>query len=475
MGYNRRKRSEAAEMFIGRDREQAELREKLSNDRFEAILLYGRRRIGKTELVKKVAESFDGKVIYYECKRSLLGDNIEGFNQVLQQTFQAGFSFRTVKEAFRYVFEYSKQNRVLLIIDELPFLLNESPILVSDIRDLIDEYKSNTAMKLILLGSYVDTMKSLNDGNSETYGRFTGIIELKAFDYYDSAQFYPRYNDEDKFLMYSVFGGVAFFNSLIDDRLSAVENIKRLLIAKNSILQLEIEHTVSAETSKVPLVNSVIELIGRGVKKYSDISRLISEKKDANVNPDYLIKKLVDLELIEKVVPINDKGNKKKIAYVFHDNLLEFYYRYIYRNKNMNAVLSTDDFYSEIIEEDLYRQYLPEKFEQVSREFLIRVSQRHRLQPVIYEIGTYSFDDAKKKVNRQFDVVTRDKNGYIAYECKYTKEKLGMAVINEEEFQIRDSGLEVYKLGFISKNGFSEGIDGKKYNLFELKDFYVIG
>jgi AAA+ ATPase superfamily predicted ATPase len=461
-------------MFFGRERELNELNEKLSNGRFEAILIYGRRRIGKTELIKQAAKNFDGLYIYYECKRSLLGDNIEGLNATIQQAFGSNFSFNSIKDALKFVFEQAKEKRILLVIDELPFMLNESPTLISDIRDLIDEYKMTTPMKLILSGSYVDTMRNLNDGKSETYGRFTGIIELKSFDYYDSAKFYPNYSNKDKLLMYSVFGGVAFFNSLIDSHISAVENIKKLIIAPNSILQLEVEHTIVAETSKVPLVNSVIELIGRGVKKYSDISQHLSSKKDAAVSPDYLIKKLVDLELIEKVVPINDRNNKKKISYVFNDNLMEFYYRYIFRNKSMNTVLSTDDFYSEIVEDDLNRQFLPEKFEKVSREFLIRASQKHILQPVIYEIGTYSFDDAKNKINRQFDVVTKDKVGYIAYECKYTKEKIGSAVINEETFQIKNSGLDVYKLGFISKNGFDGDVSREDYNLFELSDFYKV-
>jgi hypothetical protein len=374
----------------------------------------------------------------------------------------------------KFVFEKAQEIRILLVIDELPFIINENPSFISDLRDLIDEYKMSTPMKLILSGSYVDTMRNLNDGNSETYGRFTSIIELKSFDYFDSANFYPNYSDEDKFLMYSVFGGVAFFNSLIDNKLSAIENIKRLIIAPNSILQLEIKHTICAETSKVPLVNSVIELIGRGVKKYSDIKQHLSLKKDSSVNPDYLIKKLIDLEIIEKSVPINDKNNKKKISYVFKDNLMEFYYRYLFRNKSMNATLSTDDFYSEIVEEDLKRSFLPVKFEKVAKEFLIRASQKHLLQPVIYEIGTYSFDDSKNKINRQFDVVTLDKKGYIAYECKYTKEKIGDAVINEEITQIHNSGLPIYKLGFIAKNGFNDNIISEDFNLFQLSDFYKL-
>lgn len=198
-------------MFIGRERELGELTEKLNNDRFESILIYGRRRIGKTELIKESAKSFKGTYIYYECKRSLLGDNIDGLNEELRRILNVHFTFNSVKDALAYVFDYAKEHKVLLVIDEFPFLWETLPVIVSDIRDLIDRYKSQSDMKFILSGSYVDVMKSLNDGESETYGRFTCIMPLNAFDYYDASKFYPDYSNEDKLLMYSVFGGVAFF------------------------------------------------------------------------------------------------------------------------------------------------------------------------------------------------------------------------------------------------------------------------
>ena len=460
-------------MFYAREKELQILREKLRNERFESVLLYGRRRIGKTELIRQAAASFDGKFIYYECKRSLLGDNVEGFNALLRQIYGVEFSFSDLKSAVRYVFESAKKERTLLVIDELPFIMNEYPQFVSDLRDLIDEYKSSTPLKLILSGSYVDMMKGLNDGASETYGRFTGIMEIYPFDYYDSACFYPDYTEEEKFLMYSVFGGVAFFNSLIDASLSPLENILKLLIDRNSILQLEVEHTVSAETGKIAYVNSVIELVGNGVTKYSDISQILSSRSGAKVNPDYLLKKLLDMEILRRNVPINEPDNRKKTMYLFNDNLMEFYYRYIFRNKNANAVLTPENFFEELVRTDFETKYLPKMFEAVAREFLIRAGRNRLLQPVIYEVGTYSHNDSRKKINREFDVVTKDRNGYISYECKYTREPIGPAVINEEEYQIRDSGISAYKLGFISRSGFTDGIDREKYNLFSLKDFYL--
>lgn len=459
-------------MFFAREKELELLREKLDNDRFESILIYGRRRIGKTELIRQAATSFHGRYIYYECKRSLLGDNISALNAELKRVYHIDYGFDTIRSAIKYVFDCAMQEKTLLVIDELPFLLDESPSIVSDLRDLIDTYKTVCPVKLILSGSYVDMMKHLNDGASETYGRFTGIIELKPFDYYDSSCFYPSYTEEDKILMYSVFGGVAFFNSLIDDKISPLENILKLLIDKNSILQLEVEHTIAAETNKVAYMNSIIDLVGGGVYKYTDIMQSLSAKSGSRVNPDYVIKKLTDLEILKKQVPINDSDNKKKSLYLFNDNMLEFYYRFIYRNKNANAVLSPADFFAELVEKDLTVKYLPHKFEEISKEFLIRASQKHALQPVIYEVGTYSYNDSRNKINREFDVVTKDRNGYISYECKYTKAPVNSAVINEEEYQIRDSGLAVYKLGFISRSGFTPDVDAERYNLFELKDFY---
>lgn len=189
-------------------------------------------------------------------------------------------------------------------------------------------------------------------------------------------------------------------------------------------------------------------------------------------SPDYALKKLMDLEIVRKVTPINDKNNKKKTFYRFSDNLMEFYYRYIYRHKSSNSILSPEDFFLNFVKEDLYKSYLPKKFEEIAGEFLLRKSNAHELTPLIYDLGTYFHDDRKKRSNTQFDLVTKDQKGYIAYECKYSDHPIGLSVIAEEERQIIDSGLDVYKLGFISKKGFTDEVDHEKYNLFSLPEFY---
>lgn len=461
-------------MFIGRDNELKGLSEKLNNDRFESILIYGRRRIGKTELIKEAIKKLNCVSIYFECKLSLLNENLIDFNNEVNRVLNCDFRFDSFKKILKFLFDYSRKEKIVLVIDEFPYLLQSKALIISDIRDLIDEYCMNSKMKIILSGSLVQVMKNLNDSSSEIYGRFTSIIPLTAFDYFDSSKFYDNYSNEEKILMYSVFGGVAFFNSLIDSSLTPLDNIKKLILNKNSILQLEVENMVISEVSKISLANSVVNIIGEGNTKYSDIVNRLTSNKSEKVNPDYIIKKLIDLEIIEKVYPINEKNNKKRTFYRFKDNLMEFYYRYIYRYKNANSYLTVDDFYDEFVKEDLLSKYLPLKFENISKEFLIRANQKHKISPLFYDIGTYFFNDSKLKINRRFDLVTEDKNGYIAYECKFKDKPLSNKTINEEEYQMISSGLNVYKLGFISKSGFEKNIDQDRYNLFSLDDFYKL-
>ena len=461
-------------MFIGRDNELKGLSEKLNNDRFESILIYGRRRIGKTELIKEAIKNLNCVSIYFECKLSLLNENLIDFNNEVNRVLNCDFRFDSFKKILKFLFDYSRKEKIVLVIDEFPYLLQSKALIISDIRDLIDEYCMNSKMKIILSGSLVQVMKNLNDSSSETYGRFTSIIPLTAFDYFDSSKFYDNYTNEEKILMYSVFGGVAFFNSLIDSSMTALDNIKKLILNKNSILQLEVENMVISEVSKISLANSVVNIIGEGNTKYSDIVNRLTSNKSEKINPDYILKKLIDLEIIEKVYPINEKNNKKRTFYRFKDNLMEFYYRYIYRYKNANSYLTVDDFYDEFVKEDLLNKYLPLKFENISKEFLIRANQKHKISPLFYDIGTYFFNDSKLKINRQFDLITEDKNGYIAYECKFKDKPLSKKIINEEEYQIISSGLNVYKLGFISKSGFEKNIDQDRYNLFSLDDFYKL-
>lgn len=458
-------------MFVGRKEEVKEIKEALISQKFESILLYGRRRVGKTEIIKEALKGCKKTVINYECKRASINSNLEKITQLFTETFNmVDISFKSFDDFFEFVFKHSLAYEFVLVIDEFSFLLESDFSIESSLAVAIDRYKNNSKMKLIISGSYINIMTKMIDYGSHSYGRFNHLFLIRPFDYYTSSYFYKNYSNEDKIKMYSVFGGLPYFNSLINSELSADENIVNLIIKKDSILEHEITEMVLSETNKISLLNDLINIIGSGTTKYSDIVSKLNQYSGSR--PDYLLNKLIDMNIISKVTPINDKNNSKKMFYRFDDNLIHFYYKYIFNNPYSINRTDATFFYDKFVKEDFERQYIPKKFENISQEYLLRCNFEGKLENIIMEIGTYLYDDSKLKINREFDVVTKDKLGYISYECKYTNKPISMKIIEEEIKQTQDLNIKFYKLGFISKTGFINDVDKDKYVCFELKDFY---
>lgn len=458
-------------MFYGRKEELKEINEALSNNHFEAILLYGRRRVGKTELINEVSEHYRKKVIHFECRRTIAKENLRLLSQVINEAFELPETnlFSTFDELIHYVFRKSVEEEFLFVIDEFSFLLMELDDIDSTIAVYIDQYKRKSKMKLLISGSYVYLMSKMIEYNAHLYGRFTRIIHLKPMNYYDSALFYSSYSNEDKILIYSVFGGVPFFNSLIDTKKSAIQNVIDLVVKKDAILEAEIQGVLLNETNKINDSNAIITLIGDGYTKYKD---LLSVFTDGSSRFDYAMKRLLDMDIIEKIVPINTPNNKKNTYYRIKDPLMNFYYQFIFPNLQQRNVLSANLFFEEYIKDRFYEHYLPTQFENITKEFLIRQNNLGKISPTILDIGTYFYHDSINKVNRQFDVVTKDKNGYISYECKYKNNKINQKVIETELEQTNLNEIGFYKLGFVSKEGFASNIDSNKYVLYKLEDFY---
>ncbi len=458
-------------MFLGRCNELKEIKEGLKTDRFESFFIYGRRRVGKTELINEAIKNTDKLVVSFECIKSSIEANLILFTNKLKNIFNDNYlHFNDFGDLFEYVFLKSLKEEIIFIIDEFSFLLDGDFSIESLLASTIDKYKSDSNIKLFISGSYVSLMKQMVEYESHSYGRFTHILLIRPFNYYESSLFYPNYSDEDKMMIYSVLGGIPFFNSLIDTSKGALDNIIDLVIKKDSILEHEINEMILLETSKTSNMNHIITLISKGIKKYKDITESLSQI--GSTKPDYLLKKLIDMDIVKKVFPINDENNKKRIMYLFNDNLLHFYYRYIFYTPYQEFRANPKFYFDNFIKESFYNEYLPKKFESISREFLIRKNLNNEINPVILKIGNYSYDDSKNKINREFDVVTLDKNGYISYECKYTSSPVDNRVIKEEIDQTKNLNINFYKLGFISKSGFTNDVDKKKYNCYTLSDFY---
>lgn len=119
----------------------------------------------------------------------------------------------------------------------------------SILQSLADQYHDASILKIILCGSYMDVMKSLLDADAPLFGRVTLSIELKAMDYYDTAKFYPEYSHEDKVMLYSVFGGVPYYNRWVDPKRGAMDNIMELIVSPGARFENEVRTYLSGELS----------------------------------------------------------------------------------------------------------------------------------------------------------------------------------------------------------------------------------
>lgn len=458
--------------FIGRKEELDELLNLYKSDGFKSALIYGRRRIGKSELIKKSLFSSNLKFIYYECKETNEIDNVESISSLLQNLFGLPpLKFSSFEEVLKYIFSLSKNQNIIFVLDEYPYLRNKIIGCDSIIQSMIDENKFSSHLKLIICGSYVEIMKKLLTKENPLYGRMSLVINLKAMDYYDSSLFYDSFSNEDKLSFYSVFGGIPYYNSLIDENKSFKENIIDILLKNNSPLKDEIRNYLYSQLQKIENANLVFDIIAKGYTKFKDI--LNYSKISSSPTLVDTLNKLIQMEIIKKEYPINDENNNKLAKYLIDDNLSLFYYSFIFPFLSTLNVMSPSQFFDLEIKEKFYRYYVSKIFEKVSKEYLIRENKNGKINPPFRKIGKYYYDDPINRKNGEFDIVSEDINGFTFYECKYINEKVNEKIIKKEIEEVNKSPLKAKKYGFFSKNGF-EINEGLKENikLYTLEDLY---
>ena len=220
----------AEELFFGRKENIKAISKFFYFNKDKAALIYGRRRVGKTELIKHCLKKTNTTSIYYECKETSEINNVKSFSDIIAETFSLPpLAFDSFESALAFLYKYSSEKELIVVIDEYPHMRKVIVGLDSIIQILIDNNKSTSKLKLILCGSYVETMKSLLSEENPLFGRFDLIINLKAMDYYESSLFYKDFSDEDKVRLYSVFGGIPYYNRCIDSTKTVKQNIIDLI------------------------------------------------------------------------------------------------------------------------------------------------------------------------------------------------------------------------------------------------------
>ena len=253
-------------MFVGRKKELFELSEQFKSEKKTAVLVYGKRRVGKSTLIKEAAKNFDGTVISHLCVKSSYEGNLRLLCRSVSMSL--GFpdiTFPTIFDLFDFLKKQSV--KILLILDEYQYFKESRKDMEVDsfMQTIIDDLPEN--IKLVFCGSYITIMKELLHEQNPLFGRFTSVMRIEEFDYFEASQFYPQLPVREKIRFYSVFGGSPYVLSNLDYNKTLEENISNLLIEQNSLLRTYIESIMLREIQKNYDVR-ILEIIGNGKKKY---------------------------------------------------------------------------------------------------------------------------------------------------------------------------------------------------------------
>lgn len=447
-------------MFIGREKEIKILEKRVKSKGFEFGLVYGRRRIGKTRLLKEIVNKYQG--IYYVANEMGLEYNLKQLSAVVASYYNESFTFENFDQLFQYIAKRSHEQRTIFVLDEFTYLISSNVELLSVFQNAIDQYLLNSNVVMILSGSHVGMIEDAISYKKPLYGRTTFKIKVEPFDYYDSAKFYPNKTSEDKIRLYSIFGGVPFYTSKIDDSKSVKENIVDLIIEEGSIFEDEIAFFLSQEVRSVSTYGKILNAIASGATKLSEITT-----KSGSVNTGTTSKYLdllLTLGIVEKEYCFGENNKSKKTIYRIRDQLFNFHYSFIEKNRSRKIIMDPDNFFDQVVLPHL-DEYVSVEFETICRDFLKR---KHVSS--IQEIGRFWHNDASKRQDVEIDIVMRANEQIYLYECKWTNTRIGMSII--KNFEHKSNYFTGALLGFFSKTGYNSDLIDKGYDLYEIDDLY---
>lgn len=422
-------------MFIGREAELSFLENKYREDKGQLVVLYGRRRVGKTETLREFCK---GKPhVFFSCTQSTDRVQLARFSrQMLREKIPAGqyvTEFSDWEKAFRSILDLPFGDaKKLVVIDEFPYMCRGNGAISSILQNLWDAELRYGNVMVILCGSAMSFVeKELLAEKNPLYGRATGIYKMTEMGFYDAVRFFPDYSSRDKILAYAVLGGVPHYLSQFDPKKSLAENIKQNILAKGCALYSEVEFLLHQELRETPIYNSIIEAVALGSTRLNDISQK-SLVEDTSKTSVYL-KNLIELGIVEREFSVDastkEKVNTNRGIYRLTDNFFRFWYAFGFANFSQLEDGDVEGVYDYIVEPALH-EFAAFSFEDVCREF-VRMLQKKNILPFRYaRMGRWTgrttvreenTENAVRIAETEIDLLAIGRNAkeYLVGECKF--------------------------------------------------------
>lgn len=451
---NRNSLNGGMRMFIGRERELTALQNQYHSGKFEFTVIYGRRRVGKTAIINEFVKDKD--VIYFTGVESNAKQNLENFSHSImnyKSDLPQGSEFLSFQDALEFVFRLAQEQRIILVIDEYPYVAKASQSLASTLQFMIDKHKDTSKLFLILCGSSMSYMEDhVLAYKAPLYGRRTAQLKVQPFEFLEACRQYPGFSPEEKALAYGMVGGIPQYLLQIDDHLSVKENIKKIFLNSTSFLFEEPTNLLKQEVREPAIYNAIITAIANGGTKLSEIAGKIGE--DTSVCATY-IRNLISLGIVKKEAPYGESIGRKTI-YSIEDPMFRFWYRFIAENTSLISRGADEIAYQRM--EPYLSDYMGAVFEQISKQYLWNQLLNDTCPVHFADIGRWWGTNKKTRQPEEIDIMgVQDKNTALFCECKWTNEKIDLAVLEElvERSQLFSYPNNYYYL--FAKSGFTKG------------------
>jgi len=394
------------QLFFDRAQELQFLEKHYETQTAELIVIYGRRRVGKTELTLKFSR--DKPHIYFLADRrpepQLLQELKREMSRYLQDESFAKLAINDWAELFQEFTKWNKNEHVVITVDEFPILIESNRAVTSIFQKIWDQNLKNTRTMLILLGSSVAMMETeVLNYKSPLYGRRTAQWKLEPLRLLDVKSFFPEYDLEALVQVYGCIGGVPAYLQKFSSQLSFWENVKQKILQKGEFLSEEAEFLLREELREPRNYAAILKAIAQGAKSYGEI--LNETNMDKSMISKYT-SVLEDLGFTKRVYPIGAKLKPRKGQYAIADNYLNFWFRYIFPNKIELETGKTLPILNKIRKD--YNNYLGRIFEQIVLELLKEKQSKHKLPFAFTEIGKWWYKDT------EIDLVAKDNESLTA-------------------------------------------------------------
>ena len=445
--------------FVDREQEMATLQSEYERDGSALVVLYGRRRVGKTTLISEFIKN--KKALFFLASEESESQNRLAFQEkaadFLNSNLLKNVEVKSWDVLFRAIMDSHFDSKPVIVLDEFQYLGKSNPAFPSVFQRIWEEILKDRQVMVILCGSLMSMMQSQTLAyDSPLYGRRTAQIRLKQIPFAYYHQFFPDKSRKELIEMYAVTGGVPKYIELFSQSKDIYSAIEKCVLNRSGYLYDEPYFLLQQEVSEVGSYFSIIKAIAAGNTKLSSIAGVLEVKSTSLTK---YLKTLIDLDILEREVPVTEDSpeKSKKGLYKIKDNYLRFWFAFVY--PNMSFIESGHGrIVMDKIRKSLVRNHIAFVYEDICRERMWEINAEGVWPFYFSKLGRYW--DSKEEI----DIAAIDPDGknLILGECKYWQEPVGVSVLRELEAKAKTVSWEKEKrktwFVLFSVNGFTEDL-----------------